>query len=354
LPAPAETARAREILAQRLQRQASWCDDLGSPFYGSLLRSAAQDLNGEGAVWGVLSGFEGEEGSAALALRLMGAVHRLVLMGKLPDLARRYPSVGGDGDAAAAWPVFRKALVATRSELRKLLPGGCQTNEVGRSAALLGGFLEIAHRTGQRLRILEIGASGGLNLRWDHYRYESGAGGWGHLNSPVRFINAFEVPPPLKRHAEIVGRKGCDLDPIDPTSPDGSLALRSFVWADQRYRFQLLEGAIAVAHQVPVEVERMDAAEFLERELASSRTGVTTVVYHSVFMQYVSARGQARIALAIETAAARASSDGPLAYLRMEPGAQTFEVRLTLWPGGGDELLALTRAHGTGVRWLLA
>jgi hypothetical protein len=353
LPAAADTARAREILAQRLQRQASWCDDLGSPFYGSLLRSAAQDLNAEGAVWGVLSGFEAEEGSAALALRLMGAVHRLVLTGKLPDLARRYPSVGGDGDAIAAWPVFRKALVASRSELRLLLPGGCQTNEVGRSAALLGGFLEIAHRTGQRLRILEIGASGGLNLRWDRYRYESGAGGWGHLNSPVRFINAFEVAPPLNRHAEIVGRKGCDLDPIDPTSPDGSLALRSFVWADQRYRFQLLEGAIAVSHQLPVEVERMDAAEFLERELASSRTGVTTVVYHSVFMQYVSPRGQARIALAIESAAARASSDGPLAYLRMEPGAQTFEVRLTLWPGGGDELLALTRAHGTGVRWLV-
>jgi hypothetical protein len=352
-PAISDTARAREILAQRLQRQASWCDDLGSPFYGSLLRSAAQDLGREGAVWGVLNGFEGEDGSAALALRLMGAVHRLVLMGKLPELALRYPSVGGDGDAKAAWPAFKKALIGSRPELRKLLPGGCQTNEVGRSAALLGGFLEVAHRTRHRLRILEIGASAGLNLRWDHYRYEYGTGGWGHLNSPVRFTNAFEVPPPLNRRAEIVGRKGCDLDPIDPTSPEGSIALRSFVWADQRHRFQLLEGAIAVAHQEPVEVERIDAAEFLERELASSRTGVATVVYHSVFMQYVSARGQARIALAIESAAARATSDGPLAYLRMEPGAQTFEVRLTLWPGGGDELLALTRAHGTGVRWLV-
>jgi hypothetical protein len=111
LPAPPETAAARELLARRLQRQASWCDDLGSPFYGSLLRSAAQDLNAEGRVWGVLGGFEGEDGAAVLALRLMGAVHRLVLMGKLPDLARRYPSVGGDGDAHAAWPAFRQALV---------------------------------------------------------------------------------------------------------------------------------------------------------------------------------------------------------------------------------------------------
>jgi hypothetical protein len=352
LPPTPDTRAARGVLAQRLQRQASWCDDLGSPFYGSLLRSAAQDLNIDGPVWGVLNGFEGEDAGSALALRFMGAVHRLVLMEQLPDLARHYPSVGGDGDAHAAWPAFRRALVDKTAEMHTLLPGGCQTNEVGRSAALLGGFLEIAHRTRHRLRILEIGASAGLNLRWDHYRYESGSSGWGRLDSPVRFINSFETPPPLKRHAEIVGRKGCDRSPIDPTSAEGSLSLRSFVWADQKERFHLLEGAIAVAHQVPVEVERMDAADFLERELASSRTGVATVVYQSVFIQYLDETARRRLAQAIASAAARASADGPLAYLRMEPGAQTFEVRLTLWPGGGDELLALTRAHGTGVRWL--
>lgn len=354
MPARSETATARAILAQRLQRQASWCEDLGSPFYGSLLRSAAQDLNADGAVWGVLRGFEGEDGGSALALRFMGAVHRLVLMGKLPELGRQYPSVGGAGDAKTAWPAFRRALTDSRADLRALLPGGCQTNEVGRSAALLGGFLEVAHRTRHRLRILEIGASAGLNLRWDHYRYEAGARGWGHVTSPVRFVNSFEVPPPLDRRVEIVGRKGCDRDPIDPTSTEGSLTLRSFVWADQRDRFKLLEGAIAVARQVPVEVERMDAVEFLERELASSRTGVATVVYHSVFIQYVDPPGRQRLAQAIASAAARASTDGPLAYLRMEPGEQTFEVRLTVWPAGGDELLALTRAHGTGVRWLVS
>jgi hypothetical protein len=349
---PPDSTKARGILAQRLQSQASWCDDLGSPMYGSLLRSAAADLNFEGAVWGALSGFENEDGHAALALRLMGAVHRWVLMGVLPDLALRYPSAGGDGDARAAWPAFHAALVDRRAEIRELLPRGCQTNEVGRSAALLGGFLEVAHRTEKRLRILELGASAGFNLRWDSYRYESGAGGWGHRDSPVRFAHSFEVPPPLNRRVEVVGRKGCDVEPIDATSADGSLALRSFVWADQSERFRLLEGAIELARQVPVEVERVDAATFLERELASSRMGIATVVYHSVFMQYVDADGRRRIASAIESAASRASRDGPLAYLRLELGAQSFEVRLTLWPGGRDELLALTKAHGTGVRWL--
>ena len=341
-------------MAQRLLRQASGCDDLGSPLYGSLLRRAADDLGSGGAVWGVLDGFEKEPAGAAIALRLMGAVHRLVLAGEVPALAQRYPSMGGDGDAIAAWPAFRQTLADRKSEIRALLARGCQTNEVGRSAALLGGFLEIAHRTGMRLRILELGASAGLNLRWDRYRYESGAAAWGHVQSPVRIAGAFEVPPHLLRRVEVVGRKGCDIDPIDPTSAEGSLTLRAFVWADQRERFALLEGAIAVARELPVEVERLDAATFLERELASSRTGVATVVFHSVLMQYVEPAGRKRMAQAIEAAGARASRDGPLAYLRMEPGPTYFEVKLTLWPGQRDELLALTRAHGTGVRWLVS
>ena len=347
-----DTTKARAVLAQRLQTQASWCDDLGSPLYGSLLRAAADDLNSEGPVWGALEGYQSEDPHAALALRLMGSMHRLVLMGRLPELAKRYPSAGGDGDARAAWRAFRDALVEMRDEIRKLLPRGCQTNEVGRSAALLGGFLEVAHRTGKRLRLLELGASAGFNLRWDRYRYEAGAHGWGHLESPVRFVHSFEVPPPLDRHVEVVGRKGCDIEPVDPTSADGSLTLRSFVWSDQSERFRLLEGAIAMAREVPVEVDQVDAATFLERELASARTGVATVVFHSVFMQYVDAEGRRRIASALQSAGGRATSEGPLAYLRMEPGPQSFEVRLTLWPGGGDELIALTKPHGTGVRWL--
>jgi hypothetical protein len=35
-------------------------------------------------------------------------------------------------------------------------------------------------------------------------------------------------------------------------------------------------------------------------------------------------------------------------YLRMEPGEETFEIRLD------DELLGTCRAHGTGVRWLVS
>src|SRR5438105_4845999 len=349
-PRSSPLPEATEAVARRLRRQAAYCLVDGSPLYASLLKAAADDVEAEGPVRQVLAGFENDTWSSALSLRLMGAVHRLVLDDTMPELARHYPSTGGDGDATAAWPVFRQALIDQRERIRSLLPGGCQTNEVGRSAALLGGFLEVAHRTGHPLRIVEIGASAGLNLRWDRYRYESSEGAWGDATSPVRFTHSFDVPPPMNRSADVVARMGCDLEPIDPTSTEGALILRSFIWADQLARMALLDGAIEIAAGMPVEIERVDAGGFLERELARPVRGTATVVYHSVFSQYVPAIGRQRIQAAIEGAQRTAPHGAPVHYLRMEPGQSAearFEIRLD------DELVGTSPAHGTGVRWLV-
>ncbi len=340
---------ATETLAKRLRRQAAWCAELDSPLYASLLESAADDLELEGPVRAVLEGFQEEPGSAALALRLMGAVHRLVLDDTLPELAAHYPSTGGDGDPSTTWPVFRQALIDHRAEVRALLGTACQTNEVGRSAALVGGFLEAAHRAGLALRILEIGASAGLNLRWDRYRYESAAGAWGDDASPVRFTHSYVVPPPLNRHATVVQRMGCDLHPIDPTSDTGALVLRSFIWADQLGRLALLDGAIEIAREMPAVVEQAEAADFLRRELARPVPEVATVVFHSVFLQYVDEARRRRIEAVISEARRSAGHDSPVFHLRLEPGKTAearFEIRLD------DELLGTSLAHGTGVRWV--
>jgi len=336
----------REVLESWLRFQARGCADLGSAFYAALLESAADDLKSEGPVWELLGQFDTEPEWSALALRMMAAIHRLVLQDGLPQLAPHYPSVGGDGDAAMAWPLFREALAEHGAEIRQLVARGCQTNEVGRSAALLGGFLEVAHRTRLPLRILEIGASAGLNLRWDLYRYESGETGWGDEYSPVRFVHFFDVPPPLDRSAEVAERKGCDLVPIDPTSEDGALSLRSFIWADQLGRLSRLDGAIEIGKQRPVTVERVDAATFLERELDPPRIGLATVVYHSVFIQYLSDEMRSRIRELIGDAVSRATPVAPVHHLSMEPDEGRFEIRLD------GELLGTSKAHGTGVRWL--
>jgi hypothetical protein len=131
-----------------------------------------------------LRGHDGDPPGSVLGLRLLGAVHRLVLEGRLPELAREYSRP--DPDPAEVWRLFAEALSEHAGALRPLIERTVQTNEVGRSAALLPGFLRIAQHTGLPLRLLEVGCSAGLNLRWDRYRYEAGDFAWGPCDSPLR------------------------------------------------------------------------------------------------------------------------------------------------------------------------
>ncbi|MGH3341956.1 MAG: DUF2332 family protein, partial [Carbonactinosporaceae bacterium] len=164
----------RERTAYLMEMQARGCEQLGSPFYAGLMRHAADDVRGGGVLADVLARHADDPEDSALALRLFGAVHQLVLEGRAPQLDPYYPSVGGaDPDPERAWPVFRLVAAQHREAVRRLLSHPPQTNDVGRSAALLGGLLHVVARTGLAVRLYEIGASAGLNLRADHFRYES-------------------------------------------------------------------------------------------------------------------------------------------------------------------------------------
>ena len=339
-------------LADLLRLQAGWCDRLGSPLYARLLEHAASDVVAGGPVRELLRGHESDTPGSALALRLMGSMHRLVLEGKVPELGRYYPSVGGRADAEAAWPVFRTAVERHARALGMLLERPVQTNEVGRSSALLGGFLLVA-RTGLPLRLLEVGASAGLNLRWDLYRYECRGTAWGDPDSPVRLVETFEARlPPLDVPIRIATRRGCDRHPIDPASPEGERTLLSYVWADQLERIALLRGAIALARRVPVVIEAASAAGWTAAALQRPVHAVASVVFHSIFMQYLADDERERFVGEVEEAGRRATRDAPLAWLRMEPGAEGAEVRLKTWPAGEDRLIAISGFHGKPVRWL--
>jgi hypothetical protein len=284
----------------------------------------------------------------------MGAVHRLVLEDRAPDLARHYPSAGGGGDPEDTWSAFRAVLGEHREELRGLLVRPVQTNEIGRSAALLGGFLLVARETNLPLRVLELGASAGLNLRWDHYRYEAGEGGWGDPSSPVRIADPFVGGslPPLETPARVVERAGCDSRPLDPAAEGDRLTLLSYVWADQLGRLRLLQDALVAAARLPVRVEAAQAADWLAAQLSDTRTGIATVIFHSIVMQYLDTGERERLGGVFEEAGLRAGRTAPLARLALEPGGEMAELRLTTWPGSEERLLATSGYHGRPVRWL--
>ncbi|MDQ2650578.1 MAG: DUF2332 family protein, partial [Actinomycetota bacterium] len=110
-----------------------------------------------------------------------------------------------------------------------------------------------------------------------------------------------------------------------------------------------LDGALAVAAKVPVEVDRADAVEWVTEQLAEPRPGAATVVTHSIVLQYLDPPARQRFVTAVEEAGGRATLGAPLAWLRMEPGGDLASLRCTVWPTGEDRLLARSGYHGAPV-----
>lgn len=335
----------REAVAGRLRWQAAECRRLGSALYGELLERAADDVDAGGVVWEVLRDQREEPTFSALPLRLMGAVNRLVLAGE---------EVG----AFEGWEAFRDVLARRRNELRELVDLPVQTNEVGRSCALLFAFLAAAMRWDLPLRTLELGASAGLNSNWDRYRYEAEGFAWGPGGSPLRlrdwrFLLAYrEESANYPEAVEVASREACDAAPVDASSEEGRRTLLAYVWPDQLRRVERLTAALEVAAAHPVAVDRARAAGWAAERLAQPAEGVATVVFHSVFAWYLPEDERGELYATIAAAGERASADAPLAWLRLEGPGELAELRLTTWPGGEERLLGRAGYHGDPVELL--
>jgi hypothetical protein len=347
--------RPRDRTAWQFRVQARSCAEMGSPLYGHLLERAAEDCAAGGPTWEALATHAGSGRADALALRFMAAVHGLVLEGQAAELAAHYPSAGGTASLDGAWDAFHHTLTRNAHTVTRLAHRPCQTNEVGRSAALAVGFLHVMHQTGLPLRLLEVGASAGLNLRVDGFHIGGGGVAVGDPDSPVDLSDQWTVPPPHDTdRIEVVSRRGCDRDPVDPTTAEGALALTSSVWADQRARLDRLRGAIELARRCPAEVDRASLDVWTERQVRALPVGCATVVFHSVVSEYLSDATRERFVAAVRDAGARATHARPFAWLRLEPISMLRHhgVELTLWPGGETRTLARCGAHGADVEWL--
>jgi hypothetical protein len=152
--------------------------------------------------------------------------------------------------------------------------------------------------------------------------------------------------PPLEAPLEVASRAGCDARPLDPRNAEDRLTLTSYVWMDQAERLARLRAALEVAAETNVAVERAGAADWIETQLRDETPSVTSVVFHSIVMQYLPDEERKRFELAVRTA------PGSIAWLRMEPVDELTDLRLTLFPGGEERLLARAGYHGDPVAWL--
>jgi hypothetical protein len=350
--APDDAPEART--AQMLRWQADACRELGSPLYGDLLLRAADDLLAGGPTAEVLRGHLDDRLSSVLALRLLGGVHALALSGRAPRLAAFYPSAGGTLDAEPgsprAWAALRQTFAEQCDELRPWLDHPPQTNEVGRAAALLGGLRHIAAEQDLPIRLIEVGASAGLNLRADRFCVPGDAGSYGNPGSPVVLSGGWQGEPPPASRIEVIERIGGDLSPVDPTTAAGRLRLTAYVWPDQADRISRLRGAFTIAAQEPAELRAESASVTLARTHLES--GTWTVLWHSIFRQYLSERQRAELATGVSALGGKATADARFAYLYLEQSrAGGCPVTLVTWPGGHRRILGSAPAHGLPVHW---
>ncbi|MEU4195957.1 DUF2332 domain-containing protein [Kribbella sp. NPDC026611] len=346
-------------VVEALQRQATACEDLGSPMYAEVLRLLVDDYEVGGVTVEVLAEYDGRSFGEAIGLRLLAAVHGLVLSGETPELAAFYPSVGGTWDAVLGWEAFKQTMQSRIGEIRSLLAQPPQTNEVGRAASLYGGLLHLVDAVPLPVRLFEIGASGGLNLRADHFRYVADGTTYGAPDSPVVFDEAWtgKVPAADLRIAE---RVGCDIAPVDPLTPNGALTLTSYVWPDMTDRLERLRGALLVAQQVPADIRPEDAVSFVNGMELSE--GHVTVLWHSIMWQYLRRTDRTAIEERLAGLGKQATESNPLAHVRLEPhrvlthghneDGWEYRIDLQTWPGGELRRLGTATPHGQDLVWV--
>ncbi|MFZ0388707.1 MAG: HAD-IA family hydrolase [Solirubrobacteraceae bacterium] len=355
---PSELSRSRSV-PQRIRRHGRRLARSGrSRLYVALIAAAADDYEAGGVVARMFAGVDVPPG-AVPSLRLMAALHELALTRREPELSAFYPSAGGTRSPDHVWPVAREALERNFDWIELRLHRTVQTNEPGRSAALYPVLLWLTAAHGRPLRLLEIGASAGLNLICDRYRYDVGELTLGDPDSPVRFEEPWRPAPGIDLAAataalRITHREGCDPNPLDPSSPDDRRRLISYIWPDEPDRLARLDAALSVAAPRPPMVVRAQAIEWLPDALSRRRDGELTVIWHSVMRQYVDPAEWQALFEAFAVALA-ACPERPIVWVGMEPIAGGCGDEITLCTGTDRAAtrVASCADHGPTVVWEL-
>ena len=341
-----------------------------SPVYDRIARALAEDEQSLRLVVGVVP-------VTRSAVLLFAVTHDIVLAEPDSDLAAVYR---GDSDADP-WPGFRSLLHDRADAIRaRMERRSVQTNEVGRSAALLPALATIAahqRRAGdpRRLALLEVGPSAGLNLFIDRFvvDYVDAAGASVvrsgpdaspvHLTCELRGPGRPVLPPPT---LDIARREGIDPSPIDVTDADACRWLEACIWPGQPGRAERLRAAISVARSEPPTLVTGDARTDLAPLLDRIPDDVLPVVVSTWALAYLDRQGRLDVCAVIDDHGTRRD----LAFVTAESPHVTPWVRdpltgdteapgegtptllgLRRWTGGQVESIGLARMH-PHARWL--
>jgi hypothetical protein len=290
-----------------------------------------------------------------LALAIANDGELLARLDTLPEQKRQpnllFAATQYLGGPVEPWTTFRDWASRHWDELAAVMcRRRTQTNEPGRCAPLLPVLAQLP----QPLALLEVGASAGLCLYPDAYRYRYGSQFVGPANSPVQIDCAVtgEVPLP-DRMPTVVWRAGIDLNPLDVRDDEDLRWLDSLIWPGQPYRRARLHGAAGIVRGDPPHLVRGDLVTDLPALAAQAPAGATLVVFHSSVLGYVASADRRTFVKVVRSLPARwISNETPEVFPELVgPPAPTGE-RLTTRLALDGRVLAHAGPHGQTLEWL--
>jgi hypothetical protein len=320
-----------------------------SPLWERLTREAADDRE-------VVSLLLPAAPADRLPHLLLAAV-QYVLLGDGSD-----PLVEFEGKPAS---VFTAWCVAHRDAIEQIVATHVvQTNEVGRCAGLLPCLAHVAQRSRRPLALVEVGASAGLNLHFDCYRYDFGSNGAvGPAASNVVLRPRVEgvCPSPLSIPS-VAWRCGIDRRPVDITDDDEVRWLRACIWPEQRERIERLEHAVTIARRDRPTIVKGDVFEALPKVVADVPRDAALCIAHTAVLGYVTdGPGFRRLLgdLARERPVWWVSGEAQGTVEQLTPPSPppaptAFVYGVVPLGVDGEEPRALVRAgsHGSWIEWL--
>ena len=204
------------------------------------------------------------------------AVKRVAALNADSDLARHYAGIADGEPPAPSLPAAFARFCAEHADAIADLARTrrVQTNELRRCAYLMPAFGTVSADAGARpLAIVDVGASAGLHLLWDEYRYRYSDGSeYGPPNSAVLIESELRSPmPPIPRAFPAVSfRAGVDLSPVDLADEDAFGWMSALIWPDHADRATLLTAAREIWLTNPPKVVAGDAIETLPNLLLTA------------------------------------------------------------------------------------
>jgi hypothetical protein len=289
---------------------------------------------------------------AELASGVAGDPDLLALLATLPPAKQQpnllFAAARRHCGQPASYSEFRAGVLdewATVSAI--MLVRRTQTNEPARCA----GIYPVLASLPQPVALLEVGASAGLCLYPERYRYEYNGRVAGDERSPVRLRTTVEGEWRHPGPVQVAWRAGVDLNPLSVTDADDVDWLKGLVWPGEEERLSWLEPAIEIARRDPPSIVAGDLNEHVLEVAAQAPASATLVVFHTAVLGYLSAVDVERFAEQVRTLRGHwISQEVPatLPWIPVQPDEESQPLRYVV--ALDEQPIARTLPHGGWMR----